>query len=89
MFSNTWTQFTWEMCREKELTSQGAKNLGLKTSLIGKWEEGVGIWERASDFRKIRLRGRGEGDSLSQSLVWGLLLGCFPQREATPAPQRH
>ena len=37
----------------ERVTSQRAKNSALKISLIGKWEEGVGIWERASDFRKI------------------------------------
>lgn len=39
--------------QRERVTFQRAKNSGLKTSLIGKWEEGVGFQERASDFRKI------------------------------------
>ena len=70
----------------ERVTSQGAKNLGLKTSLIGKWEEGVGIWERASDFRKIRLRGRGEGDSLSHSLWCGVCFWAAFLDERPPPP---
>lgn len=64
--------------QRERVTFQRAKNSGLKTSLIGKWEEGVGFQES-----------RGEGDGLSHSLWCGVHFWAALLDKRPPPTQLH